>query len=370
MAGSKGHAPLSSVTVVGAGVFGASTARELARRGWDVTLVEQYSPGTVLSGSGGDTRLARTAHGSVEWYTHLSWRARTLWLELQEAARTTIWEPTGIAWFARRQDGFEAQSRDVLERAGIPCEWLDPDDARKLYPSLGTDDLAAVLFEPEGGVLHARRATQLLVSDGERSGVCLRGGRVTPADAPRSDVVVWACGSWLAQHFPGLTDITISRRDVFFFAADSSWHNTPGFCDYDVAYYGHGEVAGLGAKIAPDFSHLGLDPDTVERLPLPAFERLARDYAALRFPALAGAPIVGSRVCQYDLTGDTHFVFGQHPQRESWWLLGGGSGHGFKHGPALAEYVADCLEGHRRPEPFHALGPRAGDAGLRTATIG
>ena len=109
---------MSSVTVVGAGVFGASTARELARRGWDVTLVEQYTPGTVLSGSGGDTRLSRTAHGGVEWYTNLSWRARTLWLELQQQTGTRIWEPVGVAWFARRSDGFEAQSREVLQRAG------------------------------------------------------------------------------------------------------------------------------------------------------------------------------------------------------------------------------------------------------------
>src|SRR5206468_8056873 len=85
-------AVVSSVTVVGAGVFGASTARELALRGWDVTLVEQYSPGTVRSGSGGDTRLSRAAHGRVEWYTRFSRRARTLWLELQEETGTHIRE--------------------------------------------------------------------------------------------------------------------------------------------------------------------------------------------------------------------------------------------------------------------------------------
>ena len=93
---------MTSVTVVGAGAFGASTARELALRGIDVTLVEQYTPGSVLSGSGGDTRLSRAAHGGVEWYTLLSQRARTLWLELQEERGTHIWEPVGVAWFAQR----------------------------------------------------------------------------------------------------------------------------------------------------------------------------------------------------------------------------------------------------------------------------
>jgi glycine/D-amino acid oxidase-like deaminating enzyme len=104
----------------------------------------------------------------------------------------------------------------------------------------------------------------------------------------------------------------------------------------------------------------------MERLPDREMEERAREYAARRFPALTDAPIIGSRVCQYDLTVDTHFLVTRHPAHENWWLVGGGSGHGFKHGPALGEYVADCIEERREPEPFHALGPRAGYAGLRT----
>jgi glycine/D-amino acid oxidase-like deaminating enzyme len=214
------------------------------------------------------------------------------------------------------------------------------------------------------------RATQLLVEDGERRGLTYRPARCTPADEPGGDVVVWACGSWLHTLFPGIVETTISRRDVFFFGGDASWTNTPGFCEYDAPFYGHGELLGLGIKIAPDVPGDAIDPDTVDRVPKPELERLARAYAARRFPALADAPIVGTRVCQYDLTSDTHFVFARHPERGSWWLLGGGSGHGFKHGPALAEYVCDCVEGKRDPEPFHALGTRTGDAGLRTAATG
>jgi sarcosine oxidase len=361
---------MTSVTVVGAGVFGASTARELARRGLDVTLVEQYTPGTVRSGSGGDTRLSRAAHGKVEWYTHLSQRARTLWLELQEETGTRIWEPVGIAWFAQSEDGFEAQSRVTLEAAGVRCEWLSPEAARELYPSLGIDDLKAVLYEPDSGVLHARRATQLLVDDGIRQGVRFETRALTVADEPRADVVVWACGAWLPKLFPEHVDLRISRRDVYFLGTDGSWNGTPGFCDYDAPFYGHGEIGGLGAKIAPDLPGEEIDPDRLDRLPSPPLEQVARAYTAKRFPSLADAPIVGSRVCQYELTGDTHFLFARHPERETWWLLGGGSGHGFKHGPALAEYVADCIEGRREPEPFHALGPRTGNAGLRTAADG
>ena len=219
----------ASATVVGAGVIGASVARELALRGWDVTLAEQYAPGTVRSASGGDTRLLRAAHGEPEWYTASAVRARTLWLELQESTGTRIWEGVGLAWLARRADGFEAASAPVLERLGIPYEWLSPDDARDLFPSLAVDDLHAVLYEPQAGVLHARRATQLLVEDGERAGVRLTAERLTPSDDPPGDVVVWACGAWLPQLFPEHVAVEVERRDVFFLGGDHAWRGTPGF---------------------------------------------------------------------------------------------------------------------------------------------
>ena len=90
---------MSTAVVVGAGVFGVSTARELASRGWDVTVVEQYVPGSVRSASGGDTRLIRFAHGEVEWYSLLARQALALWKELEAETGTRLFEPVGIAWF-------------------------------------------------------------------------------------------------------------------------------------------------------------------------------------------------------------------------------------------------------------------------------
>jgi glycine/D-amino acid oxidase-like deaminating enzyme len=361
---------MSHAVVVGAGVFGASTARALASRSWQVTLYEQYAPGNVRSASGGDTRLLRAAHGDADWYTELARQARSGWLELQEETGTRIFEPVGVAWFAQTDDGFEARSRRSFERLGIRHEWIAPPDAGSLFPSLDVHDLAGVLFEPDAGVVHARRATQLLVEDGEGRGVTLESGRIEPASAPAADAVVWACGAWLPRLFPEHVALTLSRRDVFFFGGDASWCGTPAFVDYDSRFYGHGEIAGLGIKIAPDLPGTDLDPDTVERLPLPEREAEARSYTARRFPSLARAPVIGARVCQYVLTEDTHFLVAPHPERESWWLVGGGSGHGFKHGPALGDYIADCIEGVRVPESFLGLGTRTGNAGLRTALAG
>ena len=209
---------MTSAVVVGAGVFGASTARELDRRGWDVTLVEQYTPGHVRSGSGGDTRLLRFSHGEVEWYSLLARRALELWRELEAEAGLRLFEPVGVAWFDTGVSDFTQRSEETLRRLGIPCERLTPEEARRLYPSLGGDDLRSVLFEPEAGVLYARLATRALAS-----GLPLRAGRATPADPPAADVVVWACGAWLPGSFPSLVRQRISRRDVFFVGVDAAW---------------------------------------------------------------------------------------------------------------------------------------------------
>lgn len=347
---------------MGAGVFGSSIARELSRRGWQVTVVEQYTPGNVRSGSGGDTRLLRFSHGDVEWYSLLARRSLELWRELESTSGQKLFEPVGITWFDSGSGDFSVRSEATLKRLGIPCERLTVDEARRFFPSLDGDDLHSVLLEPDAGVLYARAATRALAA-----GLDVKVGRPTPEAPPVADVVVWCCGSWLAGLFPELVEQRITRRDVFFFGVGGEWAGIPGFCDYDGLYYGHGELGGLGMKVAPDGSGPEVDPDDLRRIPDPAMEALAREYVARRFPSLAEAPVIGARVCQYDLTLDTHFLVARHPDETGWWLVGGGSGHGFKHGPALGEYVADCIEERRQPEPFHGLGPRSGHAGLRTA---
>ena len=112
---------MNTAIVVGAGVFGASTARELARRGWDVTLVEQYTPGNVRSASGGDTRLIRFAHGEAEWYSRPALRGLELWRELEAGdAATRLFEPVGVAWFGTGDGDFLDAARRRSRRLGDP----------------------------------------------------------------------------------------------------------------------------------------------------------------------------------------------------------------------------------------------------------
>src|ERR671917_2665445 len=114
-----------SVVIVGAGTFGASLAWQLAGRGDDVVLVDQFEPGDARSTSGGETRLIRCSHGADADYTAMARRARTLWRELEAESGERLMIEAGLAWFAHTHDGWEAASERTMSAQGIPCERLD-----------------------------------------------------------------------------------------------------------------------------------------------------------------------------------------------------------------------------------------------------
>jgi glycine/D-amino acid oxidase-like deaminating enzyme len=115
------------------------------------------------------------------------------------------------------------------------------------------------------------------------------------------------------------------------------------------------DLEGRGLKIALDRHGERIDPDTEWRIVSTGSITTMRRYLAHRFPALRDAPIVETRVCQYENTSNGDFLIDRHPEMENVWFVGGGSGHGFKHGPALGEYVAGQLLDGAPVEPRFSL---------------
>jgi glycine/D-amino acid oxidase-like deaminating enzyme len=367
----------SSVLIVGAGVFGAATALELVRRGWRVTLIERFTPGHAGASSGGESRMVRFSHGQSAWYTALAWAARQGWKQLEDDSGRALFVETGMVWFARTADGWEASSIDVCRDAGVPVERLTPEQVGALFPSVRTDDLAFGLWEPHAGVLRARAAVSALVEQAVQRGAVLRDGTEARPDGDavvvgdevlHADRVVWACGPWLPRLFAGRVDVTVTQQDTCFFAAPPAWRasRVPAWADFAGAAYGAGDLDGHGFKCSSDIQGPVFDPDRDDRLPQAATLSAARTVLGYRFPTLADAPLSATRTCQYTTTIDTQFIISPLDS-ERVWLVGGGSGHGFKHGPALGSYVADLLEGLRAPEARFGLAPRTPSISLRTA---
>ena len=159
----------------------------------------------------------------------------------------------------------------------------------------------------------------------------------------------------------------MTRQTVVFFDAGPEWADCPGWVDYDRSFYGHGVTGSFGFKAAPDAEGPAAEPQALGDPDEVAVEH-ARAYVAERFPALRDAPLRYTRTCPYELTPDTHFIAAPHPEHAQVWILGGGSGHGFKHAPVLAERMRAWLLGDEPPDPRFALGPRAADRSLRTAS--
>jgi sarcosine oxidase len=368
------------VVIVGAGTFGASLAWWLARAGERVTLVDQFEPGDPRTTSGGETRLIRCAHGADGDYTSMARRARTLWRELEAEAREELLLECGVAWFAHGEHGWEAASERTLRVQGIPVERLDVADAARLFPSFRDDDVEFVLLEPEAGVLRAQRAVRALVAQAVAHGARLVHARARPegaavvlADGMRlqGDAVVWACGPWLAPLFGDVVSLAVTRQELLFLDGGPAWRapGVPAWVDYDRAMYGTADVDGLGVKAAFDEEGPPLDPDAALTAEVTT-EREVRAYMRDRFPALGRAPLAGARACRYELSPDSHFIAGAHPEHAGVLLVGGGSGHGFKHGPAMAERLAAALAaGAPLPARF-ALGDRPPARSMRTAGSG
>jgi len=366
------------VAIIGAGAFGGWTAWHLARRGARVVLVDAWGAGHPRGTSSGEARILRFSYGEKSLYSQWTHRAREIWTACQKDWRVPLFVPCGMLWIYRAENEYYRASLAALKQLREPCERLTARKAARRFPQFALDPGEFALFEPGSGILRAQRAVQTVAAQVERLGGVLRIGWVEPPEGAhvpkaragaslhsvrirsageeggpedlRARAFVFACGPWLPQLFPQVLGrrIVVTKQDVFYFGAppgDTRFEaaQMPAWADYDPEFYGTPGCDICGFKLADNQGPPGFDPTNGERVTAPETERATRVYLARRFPAMAGAPLVRSRVCQYERTPDSHVVLDRHPQWNNVWIAGGGSGHGFKFGPALGEFLAGLV---------------------------
>jgi sarcosine oxidase len=330
-------------------------------------LVDAYGPGNARASSAGESRIIRMGYGADELYTRWSQRSLVQWKQFFAKTQQTLFHETGVLWLAGKDDTRVQQTAETLRRCGVPFQELSRAELERRYPQIGLDGITKGLLEPRSGVLMARRAVAAVVEDAMCGNVEYRVAQIAEprAAGPISSVMttsgeridaehfVFACGAWLGKLFPEILGGRIfpSRQEVFFFgvpAGDSRFAPPalPTWLFQEDEIYGMPDLESRGLKIAVDRHGDRVDPDTQSRLASVAGANEARRFVEQRFPALRGAPVVETRVCQYENTWNGDFLIDRHPGFENVWFVGGGSGHGFKHGPAVGEYVAGrILEG-------------------------
>ncbi len=371
------------IAVIGAGAFGGWTALHLLERGARVTLLDAWGPGNSRASSGGETRIMRGTYGPDQPYTELAARALKLWPKYERRWKKRLLHRTGVLWMvSSHDDAYERGSLDVLREAKIRFQELSTSQMKKRWPQINLTDVHWGIFEPECGYLDARASCQAVVdafvaqggayrqlavsSEGLENAATsssLRSITLSNGSRLKADYYVFACGPWLGKLFPRtLGDIIRpTKQDIFFFGAPAG---DSCFTDSDLPVWGdHGKrffygIPGndrRGLKVADDTRGGAFDPTSGERVVSPATLKRVREYIAFRFPAMKDAPLIETRVCQYEQTADGHFIVDRHPRMNNVWLLGGGSGHGFKHGPALGEVMAGLILNDGEPKPLWRL---------------
>lgn len=352
------------VVVVGAGVFGTWTAHHLLAAGCGVTLIDAYGPASPRASSGDQSRILRCGYGADEIYSEFARRSVEQWRALQQRAGVAIWHPCGVLLLADAGDPYAIATRQTLVRGGYAMELLDPPGLRDRFPHLDAGDVSMALLEPDCGVLMARRAVRTLAAELVRSGARLRRGKaLVSATSGRlrsiglagggdvsGDAFVLACGPWLPSVLPSSLAgrIRPTRQTVIYFgtpAGDERFGDahTPAWIDRPAGIYGIPELEDAGLKVGIDEHGPSIDPDTDDRTPAADAIARARAWVERRFPAMTGAPVVGTRVCQYENTSNGDLLIDRHPDYDNVWIVGGGSGHGFKHGPVVGELAAGLV---------------------------
>lgn len=363
------------VVVAGAGALGGWLSLFLLQEGFEVILLDGHGTGNARSSSGDETRVIRTVYKD-EIYTRFTLRSQQIWLEHEKNCHEKFLYPIGVLNLIGRDEQRWLVAQKNLNQYSVGYKYLETRELTRQFPAISVEGLRYGILENGGGYLKARRGCESVVERFVALGGNYQRQFLKPlvskpgtieavstlaGDLIDADVFVLAGGPWLGQMMPGMLDqyISPSRQELYYFgvpaASVQAMLQVPVWCDFsslddDVMYYGipardtGGE--GFGFKIGEDVAGPAFDPELGDRNIGTASLARAREFMYKRFPLMAGAPLLQSRVCQYENTADAHLLADLIPGYQNLWVLGGGSGHGYKLGAAMGEYLAKRIAGN------------------------
>ena len=359
------------VAVVGAGVFGASTALELAKRGWRVSLIEPCPTPAERAASTDVSKLVRMDYGADVWYHELAEAALDGWDRWNHDWRRPLYHQDGLLVLATRPmapGGFEHDSLETLRTRGYEPEELRGSAITQRFPRWSVPDGASGYFNPRAGWAESGAVIERLAAGAVEAGAEHRSAQVasllTQRDAIcgvvlhdgtelRADRVVVCAGAWTPKLVPWLSDrLWATAQPVLHFGVtDVERFGPPHFPPWtiDIAetgWYGFPALPDGRLKVGNHGPGRRSDPDAPGQVDDAHVER-ARAFLREAIPELATAPLLGSRVCLYCDSFDGDFLIGNDPDRPGLTVASGGSGHAFKFAPVLGRLAADVVEGRQ-----------------------
>ncbi len=352
--------------VVGLGAMGTATLYHLARRGWRVLGLEQFSGGHSRGSSHGDSRIIRETYFERPLYVPLVQRAHTLWRELETQSGTSLMTITGGLMIGPPDGSVVSGAlRSALEH-NLPHALLAPEEVREQFPAFRLAKGLLAVLDKRAGFLDPEACDSAHLKLAKDAGAAVRfneplidwnlsGEKVkvtTDSATYTADRLVLAGGAWNSGLLPDLElPLTIERQAVFWFDPDSDAmrYDKAQFPIYAYEYragnicYGFPRLPrGVKASVMHS-GEIAIDPDNVNR----RVEESEVDplRAALRpvLPALSEAPVRESDVCLFTNAPDHDFIIDFHPFFPQVLISSPCSGHGFKFASAIGEIQADLL---------------------------
>ncbi len=331
--------------IVGAGICGLSAAWALRRRGHEVLVLDQGPVGNSDGGSHGSCRIFRLGYENPA-YVRLAAQAQDNWTDLEEACGEELLHPTPQLTFGPQL----AEVRAAMAQAGAPFELMSAAEAEERFPGVALT--GPVLFETASAVISADLALAGLVRlSGQPSLPPARvtgladygsGVRVSTTEGEISaDRVIVCAGASTTGLVAGLgiaVPWSASLEQVSYFAPAAPARSPLPI----VVHYGGEFPYGLPVprsdhyKLGIHFGGPQVDPERQDHSEDSGLT--ARTERAVRqlLPALEPRSVRTER-CIYDVSPDHDFII----DRIGNVVIGcGTSGHGFKFGPLIGEWLA------------------------------
>jgi len=362
----------SSVVVIGAGVFGLTTACELRRRRWTVTVLDSGRVPRQEAASTDVSKIIRMDYGADALYTAMAESALAGWDEWNARWSPPLYHQDGFVLLASepmRPGGYEFESYRLLEERGHPVTRLADLDRSVAIPAWSEERYPDGYFNPRAGWAESGRVVEKLLDEARdlgariaedtpvarliEAGGRVRGVQTARGDDHRADVTILATGAWTPALLPHLADVmwTTAQPVIHVDAGPDDRWRAPAFPVWaaDIArtgWYGFPALRTGAMKIGRHGSGRRVEPDGARDV-VAADEARVRTFLGDNLPRLAEAPIVHRRLCLYCDTFDGDFWIDHDPERPGLVVAAGDSGHGFKFAPVIGALIADVVEGRK-----------------------
>ncbi|MCW5937160.1 MAG: FAD-dependent oxidoreductase [Fimbriimonadaceae bacterium] len=354
------------VAVVGAGIMGLCTARALADRGHQVVVFEKAEPGNRLGSTSGRSRIVRQAYPD-RFYSEILLEGHALWQELEQAAGKRLVHAVGLLYIGPRDEAEIQMEVQTLSSLNQVHKLVGPEEVRSVSPTIRLQHHEIAIHTLEAGWADVPAVLDAVALLAMQAGAEFATKEVSPDEQFEDfDRAVVTVGPWvtrwgkLRQGSNGKSSVygeSSNRKQTGLAVTLQTYAYVRGHHQGPVWIEGFGDhLYGFPNEPGKDCFKIGLhspgpvtDPDDPHRIPDRRVQSEIKEAARRRFD-LKSPEIIEAHTCPYTTAPNDDFKIGWRDDKTL--LASPCSGHGFKFGPWMGQFLADLAEGKQKIDAY------------------